>query len=311
MSVVSVIQPGMLSSVQDLGRYGYESHGVPCGGAFDQVSHRLGNRLVGNDPGEASIEMTMVGGSFLVSDDLTVCLTGANAPDAAVHHGGTTKILMPNTPTRVAGGSEVRIGRLEQGARSYLCFAGGIQTHPVLGSRSALVSYPDAGLVSALVEGARLLIGTGMSCAALAGAENPGTVDQNRVIRIVPSTHCALFSEAQHHYITQHAFTVSNQSNRVGIRMTEQAFPGPLPDRVPSVGMVPGSIQIPPSGEPIVLGVDGPVSGGYPVIACVIESDLSVLAQRRPGSQVRFEWIDLETARQIRETRFAEGQVGP
>lgn len=312
MGAIEVIEAGLQSSVQDLGRPGYRASGVPIGGAFDQLALRIGNRLLGNDEDDAGIEMTLVGGVYRFDQPAMVCLSGAQADRAEIEcHKGRFAIEHLRTAAVPAGGV-LRIGRLRDGVRAYLCVGGGIRTERVLGSRSALVSLPDAGLGRALRQGDRLGIGE-RDRSGSADAEQPwmpqlrSTGEGTRVLRVVPGAHSGLFSEQHRTQLSEKLFTVSAQSNRAGVRLGGERLSGALPARIPSEGVLPGYVQVPSSGEPIVLGVDGPVTGGYPVIGCVIEADLPVLGQCGPGDRVRFALIDRASA--IRALREQEAMI--
>ncbi|MFG0299599.1 MAG: 5-oxoprolinase/urea amidolyase family protein [Phycisphaerales bacterium JB047] len=298
MGTIEVIEAGMLSSVQDLGRTGYGAFGVPMSGAFDSVALRLGNRLLGNAESNAGIELTMLGGAFQFSSASMVCLTGARAERAVIVCDGHAQRLAHGIPTAIAAGSLLRIGPLSGGVRGYLCIAGGIQSPELLGSRSALVSLPNAGLGQQLMPGDRLkFIVHDSSIPGMPRSVSSPCEPQTKVLRIVPSMHTARFRESQLKDLCAQPFSVSDDSNRAGVRLTGRSLRGTIPGRVASVGTLPGYVQVPSSGEPIVLGVDGPTTGGYPVIGCVIEADLPVLAQCGPREEVCFAWTRLEAAR--------------
>ena len=301
MTSIEVIDPGLLSSVQDLGRFGFRADGVPRSGAFDVQSHSLGNRLLGNAPSAASIEMTMIGASFLTHADCTICLTGAEATNAYLIDDGTRNSISACHPIAVPAGTEIHIGRLSHGLRAYLCVRGGIQTPCVLGSRSALVSLPGIGLGRSLRKGDQLRIHAAVtpdipSSTASVSRTSPHWIVNRALLRIVPSVHTQLFSDAQRNALVHSEFEISNQSNRSGVRLAGSPLPAELPERIRSCPVLPGFIQVPPSGDPIVLGVDGPTTGGYPIIASVIEADLPRLAQLSPRERVQLQWVEHKQA---------------
>jgi len=310
MGVIQVIQPGMLSSVQDVGREGYRHAGVPKSGAFDSIALCIGNRLLGNAETDAAIEMTMTGGEYRFTASTIVCLTGANAVDAMIINGDHQDVIHHQRPTVIPKGSTIRVGRLSNGARGYLCVAGGIQCPLVLGSRSALVSLPGAGLSRALRKGDSLLVdeheAVGMNRTSTSGIQEPGSFGNGpHLLRIVPGAHIERFTESQRVALGELAFRISDQSNRAGVRLSESKIPGEPPDTVASEGTLPGYVQAPPSGEPIILGIDGPTTGGYPVIACVIEADLPVLAQCEIREQVQFQWVSRAEALKALADQYA------
>lgn len=298
MGRIRIIQSGMLSSVQDLGRPGARHIGVPSGGAFDRNAHLLGNMLLGNDPSDASVEMTLIGAEFGFETDTWICLSGARAPSATltVNHEQTT--MHHQRVIAAPAGSTLIVGPLHAGARAYLCIAGGIRTPPLLDSRSALVSLPESGLGRALREGDSLPI-----CAHTASAPHSVEIHAapkaDRPFRVVESHHTHLFEPCQRTALTGRTHRIAPQSNRSGLRLLGTGMPDPVPGRIRSVPTLPGYIQIPPDGSPIVLGVDAPTSGGYPVIASVIEQDLPRLAQLAPNDPIRFQWIHREDAQAL------------
>ncbi len=297
MGVIEVIQPGVLSSVQDTGRFGYRDIGVPSSGAFDQVSLRLGNRLLGNSESDAAIEMTISGGEFRFHARATISITGAIPMEAIITDGVRNEIIHQNQPIEVPAGCVVRIGRFEHGMRAYLCMAGGIRSSRVLKSRSSLVSMPEVGLGCALKQGDRLPFGEHMVSEFDQFVLKHPSLQRGPVeLRIVPGAHHQLFNEAQHEAMGTLRFHVSDQSNRAGVRLVGERLPGNLPSGIQSEGTLAGYIQVPPSGEPIILGVDGPTTGGYPVIGCVIEADLPKLAQCGLREQITFRWVSREHA---------------
>jgi len=310
MGTIEVMKPGMLSSVQDAGRDGYRDAGVPRSGAFDSVALSVGNRLLGNSESDAAIEMTMTGGEFRFTAETVVCITGAHADDAMIISGDHLHPLHHQQPTSVPLGSTLRVGRLTNGVRGYLCVSGGIRSLPVLGSRSVLVSLPDAGLGRALIQGDVLSfdapVSTGKNPSNNSGVYEPERAQNGvRILRLVPGAHFEMFSESQREALVERVFKVSDQSNRAGIRLSQSVIPGFLPCGIGSEGTLPGYIQVPQSGSPIVLGVDGPTTGGYPVIACVIEADLPVLAQCAIREQVQFRWVSLSDAVRARTNQDA------
>jgi biotin-dependent carboxylase-like uncharacterized protein len=285
MGEIRVVDPGMLSSVQDSGRCEHRHVGVPTSGAFDHVAMRVGNRLVGNPEQAACIEMTMIGGEFEFLQDSVVCICGARG-DREVQY---------DQPLIVNAGTTLHIGRLTQGVRSYLCIRGGIATPELLGSRSSLVSLQHAGLGSPLLRGDALPIGTSTSefdSLPEQGMSSTLPTDADcLILRVVESVHTELFSQTQIQSLEQLRFVVGDQSNRAGIRLRDQALSGTIPHLFRSECMLPGFVQVPSSGEPIILGVEGPTTGGYPVIASVIRADIHKLAQCPPRAQVQLQWV--------------------
>jgi biotin-dependent carboxylase-like uncharacterized protein len=302
-AALRVLDPGGLTTVQDLGRPGLGASGVPPGGAADAVSLRVGNRLVGNADTDAALEMTLTGGAFALDAPALLCLAGAGAPDAAIETDGVRRPLRRWTPTVVSAGASVRIGRLAGGARAYLCVGGSVRTEPMLGSRSTLpaVRLGDGLGAAPLRAGDAVPIG-GAAPGLRVGALSPTVARAldhaigRRTLRVLPGAHADAFGADARGALARTEFRVDPRSDRSGVRLGGAGLPGEAAALEKSEGAVPGTVQVPPSGAPIVLGVDGPTVGGYPAIASVIGADLPALGQCRPGDAVRFAWTDLAGA---------------
>ncbi len=297
--------PGLVSSVQDLGRRGHSAMGVGPAGAADALSMRIGNRLVGNAEDAAAIEMTLMGGRVKFNRDALVCLVGADAPEARVERGGETRRIEGWTPTPVAPGAVVSVGAIQSGCRVLLCVDGGVATERVLGSRSAHLASGVGG--GALKAGDELPLGehrtglvTGRPSAAV--LERVREHLSRRTLRIVRGAQWDWFSEDARRAIAEREFVVSDRSDRTGVRLGGVAIE--VPQRsMRSEGVVTGAVQLPRDGQPIVLLVDRPATGGYPVIGCVIGADLPALGQVRPRDRVRLEWIERERAVELLRER--------
>lgn len=301
---IRVISPGMLSTVQDLGRCGLSSIGVGRGGAADTISLRVGNRLVGNADGAATIEMTWIGGTFEFNRDAVVALTGGLL-DARLLRRNETRPFSMWMPQQILAGDRLALGPIQSGARSYLCVASGIDVPHVLNSRSTHLVGEFGGFTGrALKAGDGLAVGTS-STGSVNAVSNRDVeafcmhILARRTIRAVEGAQYDLFNDEVIAAFWSSSFQVSMHSDRAGLRLHGRISPSALGGRMPSEGMMPGAVQVPESGEPIVLGVDHPTTGGYPVIACVAAVDHAVLGQIRPGEQIRFERITREQARQL------------
>ena len=273
---VEVVDPGMLTTVQDLGRPGWAHLGVPRSGALDQPALRLANRLVGNPEGAAGLETTLDGVAVRVDQATTFAVTGAGC---VVQVDG--RAVGWGSAVVARAGAEVRIGPASDGLRSYVALAGGIDVDPVLGSRSTdLLS----GLGPApLRAGVRL--GLGRPAPAAHGTEavprpRPGTVR----LRLGPRDDW--FTAAAVEALDGAAYGVAPDSNRIGLRLSGPVIERARDGELPSEGMVLGAVQVPPSGQPVVFLHDHPTTGGYPVIGVVIDEDLPVCAQARPGDRL-------------------------
>lgn len=279
-----VVAAGIATSVQDAGRAGWAHLGVPTSGAADRASHRLANRLVGNAESCAGIETC--GGVELAAEGgaLRVAVTGAEAPLTV-----DGRPVDQWRPLALAAGARLRIGAPTRGLRIYVSVAGGIGGPPVLGSRSADVL---ARLVPVPVEaGARLEVGAGGAAAGDAAgvpAARPDWLD------VWPGPHAEGLDAAMRSLVATTGWTVSPESDRVGVRLAGPAVPvsgvgsGGLLESVP---LVRGAVQAPPSGGLVVMLADHPTTGGYPVVAVVDDASVDALAQARPGDAVRLRWV--------------------
>jgi biotin-dependent carboxylase-like uncharacterized protein len=274
--MIEVEATGPLTSVQDLGRPGWASLGVPRSGAFDRDAAMLANRLVGNEPGTALLEVTLGGLALRIHDAATLALTGAPCPG-----------LDLNTAVSLPGGAALRLRPPATGARSYLAVRGGVVVDPVLGSRSTdLLS----GLGPAPLQvGDRLDVGP--PPAASPAAEPAPPFPPRDVIRVVPGPRADWLAHDALDVLVRTPWSVRPASNRVGVRLDGPALTRSRTEELPSEPTLPGAVQVPADGRPIVFGPDGPVTGGYPVIAVAVAADLGVLAQQRPGDRVRFRLV--------------------
>lgn len=307
--MIRVLSPGLLTTVQDLGRPGLGALGVPPGGAADAHALRLGNLLLGNDEGAAALEATLDGPTLVFEDEALVAVAGA--PSAATLDG---EELAAWSTTRVRAGSRLTLGRAVSGARGYLCVRGGIDVPQVLGSRSTDVATGFGGFGGrALAAGDLLAIGQAAAPhrgrrvdAAAARWNGP-----RRLLRVTPGPQQHWFSPNALASFLSSSFRVSASSSRTGVRLEGEPLEAPTRSLV-TEGVVAGAVQVPAGGLPIVLLVEHPSTGGYPKIASVISADLSALAQLRPGDEVRFAPVSFEEARRLlldREARLTRPGV--
>lgn len=291
-SFVEVLDPGLLSLVQDAGRHGTAGIGVPRAGPADRDTMRLANRLVGNPDEAAVIEVTAAGPRLRVTGDVHLGVVATSPAGVEVRVDGHPAAADAAVPVR--SGQVITVGRVVAGLRAYVAVSGGFETPAVLGSRSSDVL---AGLgPGPLRAGDRLDIGepTRPRGQVLPAAGPIGGPDI--VLRILPGPHQLATTDLD--TLTASSWTVKPESNRVGVRLDRPSRPGVRHSvTVPSLGMVAGAVQIPPEGNPIVLGPDHATVGGYPVIGCVIAADLPTVGQLRPGDRVTFAVVDHLEAR--------------
>jgi biotin-dependent carboxylase-like uncharacterized protein len=279
-----VARAGMLTTVQDRGRWGYQASGVAVAGPMDWYSHALANGLVGNDPKAAALEVTLVGPELIVEGQVVCALAGANfevTVDGAV--------VPAHAPFTAPNGSRVRIGARQAGARATLAVAGGFDVPATFGSRAThLVSGMGPFEGRALRSGDRLPIG---STAARSKGETGIPLDLPRGgarLRIVPGAHRERFTDEAWRTLTSARFSVTPQSNRMGYRLEGPALSHVRAADILSEAMPIGVIQVPASGQPILLMADRQTTGGYATIANVITADLPVAGQLAPGDWIEF-----------------------
>lgn len=287
---LTIVSPGLLTTVQDGGRFGHATIGVGASGAMDAVALRLANILVGNPEDAAGLEITLRGPRLRCDADCMIALTGA--PIEARCDGESVPMWRP-LPVRE--GAQLDLGGMRRGARSYLAVAGGLQTEALLGSRSVDV---NAGIGRALVAGDVLPIDSSVWASAKWSLDPLPwfDADPTEPIRIVAGTHFSLLDIDSQRALFAGEFRIGADSNRVGYRLDGAKLA--LVDRLEliSAGVVPGTVQLPPGGTPIVLMAEAPTVGGYPRIAHVAEVDLPRLAQCRPGERVGFTQVSPEAA---------------
>jgi biotin-dependent carboxylase-like uncharacterized protein len=279
--VLTVLASGPLATVQDRGRRGWAGIGVTTSGAADRSAADLANRLVGNDPEAAVLEVTAGGLRVRAERTLLVAVTGA---PAAVRLGGRPAPF--DAPLTIGTGQVLELGVPPVGLRSYLGVRGGVDVPPVLGSRS---TDTLSGLGPApLRAGDRLPVGT------LAGDEPFVDVAAVRppsgrpVLSVLPGPRRDWLQPAAWDALVTRDWAVTADSNRVGLRLSGPRLARSRDDELPSEGLVPGAVQVPPDGSPVLFLADHPVTGGYPVLAVVTSVDLPAAAQLRPGDTVRF-----------------------
>ncbi|HXY25257.1 MAG TPA: biotin-dependent carboxyltransferase family protein [Candidatus Acidoferrum sp.] len=309
MSEIVVLSPGLLTTVQDLGREGFGPLGVSPSGAADPVSLRIGNRLVGNAESAPALEMTLLGGTFQFPQGAKVALTGS---DFGVTLEGAPVQLWSSFEVRP--GQILRFGPTRSGARCYLCMRGGIDVKPFLGSASThLLSGLGGHEGRALRKGDVLKLGrTGIPACPLP-SEAAGKVPclrrlatkarerlaPRKVLRVTPGPQSDWFPEASQQIFYGSSYRVAEESNRMGLRLEGPAIPEGAHGEMVSEGVSLGAVQIAAGGHPIILFVDQQTTGGYAKIANVISADLHSLGQLRPRDEIRFERVNWESARRI------------
>lgn len=303
-----VQKPGMLASVQDLGRHGHRQLGICPGGALDVLALTLANRLVGNADGAAGLELTMGGCEIRFETATRIALVGDGF--GARLDGAP---LWPCWSMPVAAGQTLKLaganaaGAKKAGLRSWLAVAGGIDVPPVLGSRSTDLKAGFGGHQGrALRKGDRLALGATALDAARLGRRpfgvrgpdwGPEESDSAIALRVLPGPEFDQFTVASQALLWSERWRITAQSNRMGSRLAGAELKRRRSADMLSSGVIPGTIQVPPSGQPIILMGDAQTTGGYPRIGVVIRADLWKLAQVRLGGTLRFIPCGLAEAR--------------
>ena len=301
MKLFRVTKPGFFTTVQDLGRHGFLKYGVPISGAMDKFSLRLANMLVGNDLGEAGLEITMLGPELEVLRDTQIAVSGGdiqvsiNGQDAETWH-----------TLRVKSGDVISFGKVRTGCRVYLAVRGGINVPIVLGSRSTYIRCEMGGMkgrqlkASDEIEGFDMVQPLGF-CLSVPREFVPDFSAEVHV-RVVLGPQLESFTEKGVETFLSNLYIVTIEADRMGYRLE-----GPIiehRERVDTISdaILPGSVQVPPSGKPIITMQDAQTTGGYAKIAAVISPDLHILGQLKPDDRVRFQRTTLSEAhRKLRE----------
>ena len=323
MNIVRVIRAGLLTTVQDLGRPGFRQFGVPSGGAMDRFSNELANRLVGNSPSAATLEMTLSGDELQFTSKTLIAITGGDFSPVTTATNNLESISVPqNTPVTVPAGTCIRFQTARHGCRCYLAVDGGFDVPEVMGSRSTLMRAQLGGLKGrALKTGDELPVGHSEDFAKVLGDANENAVlsfpswfarplalpkGDEVPVRVVRGEHFAMMSAESQLRFWDEAFPVTSQSDRMGYRLAATPLTLENTSDMMSEGTAVGTIQLPPDGRPILLMADSAPTGGYRRIAHVISADLPAAAQTRPGQSLRFVETSMEEARTLFQKQRAD-----
>ncbi|SFI79546.1 5-oxoprolinase subunit C family protein [Thermoflavimicrobium dichotomicum] len=309
---IHVIQPGLLTTIQDGGRFGFQKFGVVVGGAMDSFAYRIANLLVGNRETEAALEITLMGPTLAFQEDVVIAICGGDLSPSINHQ------PIPNwRPIYVKKGSILRFGPCVSGCRAYLAVAGGIDVTPVLGSYSTYLRGQFGGFHGrALKRDDVLPLKSQPICNRVKRfsikKDQPFVLadffvspdilpryQKDPVIRFLPGKEYDLFTPEAHEIFERSFFQVTPQSDRMGYRLE-----GPVLSLKQSVEMISeavtfGTVQVPADGKPIVLMADRQTTGGYPKLAQVITVDLPVLAQVKPGEKITFSQVTISEAERL------------
>lgn len=284
--MVHVIKPGMLTTVQDLGRWGFQALGVPVAGPMDPCSHRLANAMVGNTADRATLEVTLVGPELQFADDRVVAVTGARFD--VILDGRSVDVTEPFV---VAAGSTLQFGRRVRGTRAYVAISGGVATPPNFGSRATHLTSTMGG-----VDGRALKAGDRLPLGDLVQKKRPVPFfrppfplpDGHATLRVLAGPQADFFTSDALNALQSGPYRIATNSDRMGFRLagprlTHSRGADTISDATPL-----GVLQVPSSGQPILLMADRQTTGGYPKIATVISADISIAGQLGPGDTISF-----------------------
>lgn len=299
MPKVYVISPGILCTVQDAGRYGFLRYGMPATGAMDEISMRIANRLVGNAPDAAVLEATLQGPSLVFEKDTYIAIAGAEMPSTLDGH------TIPSYQTvRVKAGDVLQMGKVTWGARAYIAVAGGFRVPEVMGSRSTFLSAGVGGL-----EGRPLQKGDKLEylCiwerikAVRIPDEFLSWLRRDGPLLIYPGPELHRFTREAVFTLLTNPYTISAESNRMGYRLEGPALnvKKGLSADIVSTGVLPGTIQVPGDGKPVLLMADAQTTGGYCRLALLAKAEISRAAQLKPGDSLRFGEAQPEQAKEL------------
>jgi antagonist of KipI len=307
-----IVKPGLMTTVQDLGRWGLQARGVSVAGPMDPPSHRVANALAGNPPDAATLEVTLIGPDVQFMDDRVAAVAGAEF-----------ELWLDGRPVSAEGsfaaaaGSRLRFGRRVRGSRAYLAVAGGIAVSPELGSRATHIVSRMGGLEGrALVSGDRLPLGSGLARSAGATSRSPIVLpDGHARVRVLQGPQDARFEAGALEAVQAAPYRIGNESDRMAFRLHGPALKWKRSEEIISDATPLGVLQVPASGQPMLLMADRQTTGGYPTIATVITADIGLAGQLAPGDTIQFEICSRREAMaaliaQERALMAIEGRVG-
>jgi biotin-dependent carboxylase-like uncharacterized protein len=306
MQGLEVIDAGLSTTIQDPGRVGLRYAGVPASGPLDHISFRLANAVVGNHSSTPALEMLMTGPTLRVlAESVRVALVGSNTSIEVGQE--SVGRIPPGRSVTLSRGEVFRVPALDDSVCAYLAIEGGFQVPPVLGSASTNVRGSFGGFHGRRLRQGDLLplkLDSVQSRAEYA-ISRPFDLALDQPIRVILGPQAEYFTEDAIATFLSSEYTVSFQSDRMGYRLDGPVLKHAKGYNIVSDGIVTGSIQVPGSGQPIVLMVDNPTTGGYPKIATVISADVPLIGRRRPGRKIHFAAVEIDQAQLARTHQVA------
>ena len=295
---IRILNPGLQTTIQDLGRNGYSHYGVSSSGAADDLSFRLGNLIVGNKENLAAIEMTLLGGDYKFDIDANISLTGSKF-DAKIE--GKSLHFYKNIP--IQSGQLLSVGQSLQGSRCYLAVRGGIDINDVLSAKTTHLTSKIGGVDGrSLKKDDVLIIGEEQKLLNPIKINEMLDINMSKLL-IIKGLQSNYISKSTWKIFLNQEYIVSNLSNRMGIRLEGNSLKLANKNEIITEGVPLGAIQLPSNGYPIISFVEHQTTGGYPKIANVISSELHKVGQLKPGDKFQFELVSLEEAEALRHER--------
>lgn len=296
-----VIKPGLLTTLQDLGRHGYQEYGVVVAGAMDDFSLQIANVLVGNKRGDAGLEVTMMGPTLKVLKDAVIAITGGNLSPRV---NGQPAPMWKSFA--VKEGQLIEFGQPLEGIRSYISVAGGFDLPEVMGSKSTFLKAKIGGLNGRALEKEDILY-TAEDTASVTGRslhyDEIPKYQKEITVRVVLGPHQDAFTDDAVKTFVSSSYEITPQSDRMGYRLKGPELTHKTTADIISEAIPLGGIQVPANGQPIILMADRQTTGGYTRIATVISTDIPLLAQAAPGAVVRFKEVSVEEAQESYQER--------
>jgi antagonist of KipI len=299
---IHIIDSGLLTTVQDLGRWGFQKDGVSVSGVMDSFASRIANWLVGNEEHEAALEVTMAGPTLRFEENALIAICGGEFPCTL-----NDQPVSLWKPLFVKSGSVLSIGACQRGYRAYIAFAGGFDIPMVMNSRSTYLQANIGGFNGRALQKGDVLslrsnqfhvsardVRWGIShsfCSYFSG--------KRKTVRVMEGPEFAIFTEKSRYDFFTSPYEVTVQSNRMGYRLKGRKLERKIDEEMISEAVTFGTIQVPRDGQPIILMADRQTTGGYPRIAQVLSVDLPVLAQARPGDVIQFQKMTFAEAQRL------------
>ena len=305
--MIAVLKPGLLTTVQDAGRWGHQYEGIPVAGPMDPWAHARANRLVGNDAAAATLEITLMGPRLRAEAPIVAALCGGRFGLKVAGEEAANDVAID-----IPAGAEIEIGRSRDGARAYLAVRGGIDVPPMFGSRATHLPSAMGGVSGrALAPGDVLPVGNlghreGLALTRRGSDDAAATTGSaEAVVRVLRGPDAEDDLAACFDALLAERFEVGPESNRMGYRLRGRTLDAPSADRL-STATPMGTVQVPEGGAPILLMADRQTTGGYPRIATVISADLGIAGQLKPGDALRFAPCTHDEALSALRARIAE-----